>query len=128
MAASDPAPRDRGDGDRGSTDRKASSPGLRRAAAAAGERQAQRRSPRPRGGGEATALAGDSLPQYPNAMARFDLLSELRFGFHDGVPRTLGEIRQELAPTRERIRQIEQLALCRLRHLAFGLRTKARVQ
>jgi RNA polymerase primary sigma factor len=46
---------------------------------------------------------------------------ELRFGFFDGVPRTLGEIGEEFALTRERIRQLEKLALCRLRHPAFGL-------
>ena len=46
---------------------------------------------------------------------------ELRFGFSDGVPRTLGEIGEEFALTRERIRQLEKLALCRLRHPAFGL-------
>ena len=47
---------------------------------------------------------------------------ELRFGFGDGVPRTLGEIGEEFALTRERIRQLEKIALCRLRHPAFGLR------
>ncbi|MBN2112604.1 MAG: sigma-70 family RNA polymerase sigma factor [Acidimicrobiia bacterium] len=46
---------------------------------------------------------------------------ELRFGFLDGVPRTLEEIGREFALTRERIRQLERLALCRLRHPAFGL-------
>ncbi len=46
---------------------------------------------------------------------------ELRFGFRDGVPRTLGEIGEEFALTRERIRQLEKDALCRLRHPAFGL-------
>ena len=46
---------------------------------------------------------------------------ELRFGFFDGVPRTLGEIGEEFTLTRERIRQLEKLALCRLRHPAFGL-------
>jgi RNA polymerase primary sigma factor len=46
---------------------------------------------------------------------------ELRFGFSDGVPRTLGEIGEEFDLTRERIRQLEKLALCRLRHPAFGL-------
>jgi RNA polymerase primary sigma factor len=46
----------------------------------------------------------------------------LRFGFEDGVPRTLGEIGEEFGLTRERIRQLERLALCRLRHPALGLR------
>ena len=46
---------------------------------------------------------------------------ELRFGFYDGVPRTLDEIGREFALTRERIRQLEKVALCRLRHPALGL-------
>ncbi|GAF90061.1 unnamed protein product, partial [marine sediment metagenome] len=40
----------------------------------------------------------------------------LRYGFLDGVPRTLEEIGEEFSLTRERIRQLEKLALCRLRH------------
>ena len=47
---------------------------------------------------------------------------QLRYGFLDGIPRTLGEIGEEFALTRERIRQLETLALSRLRHPAFGLR------
>jgi RNA polymerase primary sigma factor len=46
----------------------------------------------------------------------------LRYGFHDGVPRTLEEIGEEFDLTRERIRQLEKLALCRLRHPSFGIR------
>ncbi len=46
----------------------------------------------------------------------------LRYGFHDGVPRTLEEIGEEFNLTRERIRQLEKLALCRLRHPSFGIR------
>ena len=40
----------------------------------------------------------------------------------DGVPRTLEEIGEEFNLTRERIRQLEKLALCRLRHPSFGIR------
>jgi RNA polymerase primary sigma factor len=58
----------------------------------------------------------DELP------ARERRILELRYGFIDGVPRTLGEIGDEFALTRERIRQLEKLALCRLRHPALGLR------
>ena len=43
-------------------------------------------------------------------------------GFYDGVPRTLEEIGDEFNLTRERIRQLEKLALCRLRHPSFGIR------
>ncbi|MGA9596439.1 MAG: sigma-70 family RNA polymerase sigma factor [Acidimicrobiia bacterium] len=46
----------------------------------------------------------------------------LRYGFYDGVPRTLEEIGDEFQLTRERIRQLEKLALCRLRHPSFGIR------
>jgi RNA polymerase primary sigma factor len=45
-----------------------------------------------------------------------------RYGFYDGVPRTLEEIGDEFNLTRERIRQLEKLALCRLRHPSFGIR------
>ena len=46
----------------------------------------------------------------------------LRYGFYDGIPRTLEEIGEEFDLTRERIRQLEKLALCRLRHPSFGIR------
>ena len=46
----------------------------------------------------------------------------LRYGFLDGVPRTLEEIGDQFNLTRERIRQLEKLALCRLRHPSFGIR------
>ncbi|MEE9296340.1 MAG: sigma-70 family RNA polymerase sigma factor [Phycisphaerae bacterium] len=46
----------------------------------------------------------------------------LRYGIYDGGPRTLEEIGQAFNLTRERIRQLEKLALCRLRHPSFGLR------
>jgi RNA polymerase primary sigma factor len=58
----------------------------------------------------------DGLP------ARERRILQLRYGFFDGTPRTLGEIGEEFALTRERIRQLERLALSRLRHPAFGLR------
>ena len=41
---------------------------------------------------------------------------ELRFGLHDGRPRTLEEVGQEFGVTRERIRQIESKTLLKLRH------------
>ena len=55
-------------------------------------------------------------------MERLDTLTEreqkvlkLRFGLEDGRPRTLEEVAGELNVTRERIRQIEAMALRRLR-------------
>jgi RNA polymerase primary sigma factor len=41
---------------------------------------------------------------------------EMRFGLHDGRPRTLEEVGQEFGVTRERIRQIESKTLSKLRH------------
>ncbi len=58
----------------------------------------------------------DRLPQ------REGRILSLRYGFYDGVPRTLEEIGEEFSLTRERIRQLEKLALCRLRHPSFGIR------
>jgi RNA polymerase primary sigma factor len=40
----------------------------------------------------------------------------LRFGLDDGRPRTLEEVGNEFGLTRERIRQIESMALRKLRH------------
>lgn len=41
---------------------------------------------------------------------------ELRFGLHDGQPRTLEEVGEAIGVTRERARQIEAKALRKLRH------------
>jgi len=40
----------------------------------------------------------------------------LRFGLYDGQPRTLEEVGKQFHVTRERIRQIEDKALRKLRH------------
>jgi DNA-directed RNA polymerase sigma subunit (sigma70/sigma32) len=47
---------------------------------------------------------------------------ELRFGLTDGKPHTLEEIGREFGVTRERIRQIESIALGKLRRT--GIRKK----
>jgi RNA polymerase sigma factor (sigma-70 family) len=52
----------------------------------------------------------DRLPEREATIVR------LRFGLHDGKPYTLDEIGRELGLTRERIRQLEKLALAKLRH------------
>lgn len=41
---------------------------------------------------------------------------EKRFGIHDGLPKTLDDVAREEGVTRERIRQIEQKTLARMRH------------
>ena len=61
----------------------------------------------------------DSISRLPEREGR---ILALRYGFYDGVPRTLEEIGEEFDLTRERIRQLEKLALCRLRHPSFGIR------
>ncbi len=60
-----------------------------------------------------------SIERLPDREGR---ILALRYGFYDGVPRTLEEIGDEFSLTRERIRQLEKLALCRLRHPSFGIR------
>jgi RNA polymerase sigma factor (sigma-70 family) len=52
----------------------------------------------------------DRLPEREATIVR------LRFGLLDGKPHTLDEIGRELGLTRERIRQLEKLALSKLRH------------
>ncbi len=47
---------------------------------------------------------------------REERIIRMRFGFEDGNPRTLEEVGQIFAVTRERIRQIEAKALRKLRH------------
>ena len=44
------------------------------------------------------------------------MILKLRFGFDDGRPRTLEEVGKVYDVTRERIRQIEEKALRKLKH------------
>ena len=53
--------------------------------------------------------------------ARESRILLLRYGFVDGEPRAFPEIAAELNVTPERIRQIELVALGRLRHPSSGL-------
>jgi RNA polymerase primary sigma factor len=50
----------------------------------------------------------------------------LRFGIHDGVPRTLEEIGKEFSLTRERVRQIETEAIRKLRKIIYAKDRKQR--
>lgn len=52
----------------------------------------------------------------------------LRFGFDDGYPRTLEEVGRVLKLTRERIRQIENKALKKLRHPSRTLRLSGYIE
>jgi RNA polymerase primary sigma factor len=77
-------------------------------------------------GPEDIAVRVDALAELERAIARLgereQLILRRRYGFHDEVPRTLGEIGKILNLTPERVHQIEKAALCRLRHPSFGLR------
>ena len=60
------------------------------------------------------------------AAQRFEQLPErereimvFRFGLNDGVVRTLEETAEAFKVTRERVRQVEQKSLARLRHPKF---------
>lgn len=56
---------------------------------------------------------------------REQMILKLRFGFDDGRPRTLEEVGRVYNVTRERIRQIEEKALRKLRHPARRNRLEA---
>jgi RNA polymerase primary sigma factor len=53
---------------------------------------------------------------------------ELRYGVHDGQPRTLDAVGQLFGVSRERIRQIEAKALRKLRHPSRGKRLRGLIQ
>ena len=53
------------------------------------------------------------------------LVLKMRFGIDDGSERTLEEVGQSFAVTRERIRQIESKALRKLRHPSRSRKLKA---
>ena len=55
---------------------------------------------------------------------REEKIIRLRFGLDDGSERTLEEVGQSFAVTRERIRQIEAKALRKLRHPSRSFRLK----
>ncbi len=67
-----------------------------------------------------TALEGDALGQIETALseleARERLILVLRFGLHGQEPQTLEEIGAHFGLTRERIRQMQNRALAKLRH------------
>jgi len=71
---------------------------------------------------EATSVAlamRNSIKKLPD---RERTIMELRYGLADGIPKGLDEIGSHFKLTRERIRQLEKLALCRLRHPSYGIR------
>ena len=71
---------------------------------------------------EATSVAiamRNSIKKLPDRERK---IMELRYGLDDGIPKGLDEIGSHFQLTRERIRQLEKLALCRLRHPSYGIR------
>jgi len=56
---------------------------------------------------------------------REEKIIKMRFGLEDGSEHTLDEVGQVFALTRERIRQIEVKALCKLRHPSRSSKLRA---
>lgn len=67
-------------------------------------------------GAEHAALATETDAVLDTLPPRMRRVLRLRFGLDDGSPRSLAEVGQQFGTTRERIRQIEAMALRRLRH------------
>ncbi len=67
-----------------------------------------------------TALEGDAMSQIETALSELDdrerIILVLRFGLHGEEPMTLEEIGEHFGLTRERIRQMQNRALAKLRH------------
>jgi len=67
-----------------------------------------------------TALEGDAMSQIESALNELDdrerIILVLRFGLHGEEPMTLEEIGEHFGLTRERIRQMQNRALAKLRH------------
>ena len=71
---------------------------------------------------EATSVAIAMRNSIKKLPSRERKIMELRYGLEDGIPKGLDEIGGHFQLTRERIRQLEKLALCRLRHPSYGIR------
>ncbi len=78
--------------------------------------------PDPHAEAEALAIGAALQEAIDRLPPREQRILQLRYGFADGIPHALDVIGAELKLTPERIRQIEKLALSRLRHPVFGLR------
>lgn len=65
-------------------------------------------------------LSSELLVLFAPLRPREEQVLRLRYGLDRGYPRTLEEVGAQLRLTRERIRQIESQALCKLRHPSLG--------
>jgi RNA polymerase sigma factor (sigma-70 family) len=71
-------------------------------------------------------LDGERLERYLHRLsAREELILRVRYGFLDGVAHTLQQTGDRLGITRERVRQIEQRSLLKLRQWMEEPRTAA---
>jgi RNA polymerase sigma factor (sigma-70 family) len=68
---------------------------------------------------EQRAMVSDLARVVDRLPEREAMIVRMRFGLYDGRPHTLDEIGRHLGLTRERIRQLEKLALSKLRHPSF---------
>ncbi|MGH8968949.1 MAG: sigma-70 family RNA polymerase sigma factor [Actinomycetes bacterium] len=68
---------------------------------------------------EQRAMVSDLARVVDRLPEREAMIVRMRFGLYDGRPHTLDEIGRHLGLTRERIRQLEKLALAKLRHPSF---------
>ncbi|WP_055490799.1 RNA polymerase sigma factor RpoD/SigA [Streptomyces sp. TP-A0356] len=74
---------------------------------------------------EYQALAEELRDAVGTLAPREALILSLRYGLHDGQPRTLEEIARHVGLTRERVRQLEKQSLARLREREPGERLLA---
>ena len=64
------------------------------------------------------ACGGTNWPWLRIDSEREAMIIKMRYGLDDGIPKTLDQIGIELKVTRERIRQLEQKTMSKLRHPA----------
>ena len=80
--------------------------------------------PQPQEEAEAAALRSQIAAIVDTLPGREGLVLSLRFGLKDGLSRTLEEVGRELGVTRERVRQIESVALAKLKREAVASRLR----
>jgi RNA polymerase primary sigma factor/RNA polymerase nonessential primary-like sigma factor len=74
---------------------------------------------------ESQALAEELREAVDTLAPREALILSLRYGLHDGRPRTLHQVADHVGLTRERVRQLEKESLTRLRERETGRRLLA---